>query len=582
MMGNSLIKRSIARVIKNNICITVILAITICGVVVTSLIPPQILKYIIDHNLVPKSSDKLLVLAIAYIVVLFFICIFDFVKEAILTILGQKITKEIRSEMMEKLERINAMFFSTNSSGAIVSRFTNDVDAINSLFTSGIIGMIIDCFKLIGIVISIWMFSSKLAIVTLLLLPVIYGITRAFQNRMLKAQIENRILIGRVNNHISESLKNIQMIKSYSKESYMEENYKKYLLDNYKTVEKVNFYDSVYSPFIQLTRATLIAFMVVLSSKQLNYLGISLGMVAASIELISNLFAPIENLGMELQNIQKALSGIKRVNDFYSETEDDLKNDKLRAEDIIPNREELRLSFNNISFQYEEGADILQNINLNLEPKEKVTFVGRTGVGKTTLFKLIMGLLKPTKGSITINGIDVYDIPNSEKRRIFGYVDQSFHMIKGTVADQISLKDERIKREQIEKALDFVGLTEYVEALESGLDTKITSDTLFSQGQKQLLAIARAVVTNPPILLLDEITANLDSITEEKIVSVLQKASKCYTILSISHRLSSMVSSDTVVILEKGRVGNVGSPEVLLENDDWYRSHIALEKLTWS
>lgn len=582
MMGNSLIKRSIARVIKNNICITVILAITICGVVVTSLIPPQILKYIIDHNLVPKSSDKLLVLAIAYIGVLLFIGIFDFVKEAILTILGQKITKEIRSEMMEKLERINAMFFSTNSSGAIVSRFTNDVDAINSLFTSGIIGMIIDCFKLIGIVISIWMFSSKLAIVTLLLLPVIYGITRAFQNRMLKAQIENRILIGRVNNHISESLKNIQMIKSYSKESYMEENYKKYLLDNYKTVEKVNFYDSVYSPFIQLTRATLIAFMVVLSSKQLNYLGISLGMVAASIELISNLFAPIENLGMELQNIQKALSGIKRVNDFYSETEDDLKNDKLRAEDIIPNREELRLSFNNISFQYEEGADILQNINLNLEPKEKVTFVGRTGVGKTTLFKLIMGLLKPTKGSISINGIDVYDIPNSEKRRIFGYVDQSFHMIKGTVADQISLKDERIKREQIEKALDFVGLTEYVEALESGLDTKITSDTLFSQGQKQLLAIARAVVTNPPILLLDEITANLDSITEEKIVSVLQKASKCYTILSISHRLSSMVSSDTVVILEKGRVRNVGSPEVLLENDDWYRSHIALEKLTWS
>lgn len=582
MMENSLIKRSIARVIKSNICITVILAITIFGVVGTSLIPPQILKYIIDHNLVPKSSDKLLVLAIAYIGVLLFIGIFDFVKEAILTVLGQKITKEIRIGMMEKLERINAMFFSSNSSGTVVSRFTNDVDAINSLFTSGIIGMIVDCFKLIGIVISIWMFSSKLAIVTLLLLPVIYGITRVFQKRMLKAQIENRILIGRVNNHISESLKNIQMIRSYSKESYMEENYKKYLLDNYKTVEKVNFYDSVYSPFIQLTRAALIAFIVVLSSKQLNYLGISLGMVAASIELISNLFAPIENLGMELQNIQQALSGIKRVNDFYSETEDDLKNNELRVEDIIPNREEVRLSFNDISFQYEEGADVLKNINLNLKPKEKVTFVGRTGVGKTTLFKLIMGLLKPTNGSITINGINVYDIPNSEKRKIFGYVDQSFHMIKGTVADQISLKDERIKREQIEKALNFVGLTEYVEALESGLDTKITSDTLFSQGQKQLLAIARAVVTNPPILLLDEITANLDSITEEKIVFVLKKASKYHTILSISHRLSSMVSSDTVVILEKGRVRNVGSPEVLLENDDWYRSHITLEKLTWS
>ena len=582
MMGNSLIKRSMVRVIKNNIGISVLLGLSIIGVVVTSLIPPQILKYIIDHNLVTKSSDKLLVLATVYMGVLLFIGIFDFVKEAVLTVLGQKITKEIRIEMMEKLERINAMFFSSNSSGTVVSRFTNDVDAINSLFTNGIIGMMVDCFKIIGIIISIWMFSSKLGFVTLLLMPAIYGITRLFQKRMLKAQIENRILIGRVNNHISESLKNIQMIKSFSKERYMEENYKRYLFDNYKTVEKVNFYDSIYSPFIQITRAVVIAFIVVLSSKQLNYLGISLGMVAASIELISNLFAPIENLGMELQNIQQAISGIKRVNDFYNESEDNPKKNELRVEDIIPDREEVNLSFKDISFQYEEGADVLQNIRLNLKPNEKVTFVGRTGVGKTTLFKLIMGLLKPTKGSITINGIDVYDIPNSEKRRIFGYVDQSFHMIKGTVADQISLQDESITKEQIEKALDFVGLTEYVSTLENGLDTKVTSDALFSQGQKQLLAIARAIVTNPPILLLDEITANLDSITEEKIVSVLQKASKVHTILSISHRLSSMVSSDTVVILENGRVKSAGSPEVLLENDDWYRSHIALEKFTWS
>ena len=581
-MENSLIKNSMAKVIKNNIGISLLLGFSIIGLVVTSLIPPQILKYIVDHNLVNKSTDKLLTLAMAYIGVLLFIAGFDFIKEALLTVLGQKITKEIRIKMMEKLERISAMFFFSNSSGAAVSRFTNDVDAINSLFTNGIISMVVDCFKIIGIVISIWIFSSKLGFATLSLLPVIYLITRLFQKRMLKAQIENRILIGRVNNHISESLKNIQMIKSFSKESYMEENYKRYLLDNYKTVEKVNFYDSIYPPFIQITRAASIAFIVVLSSKQLNYLGISLGIVAASIELISNLFAPIENLGMELQNIQQAISGIKRVNDFYSEPEDDPKKDDLKAEDIIPNREEVNLSFKDISFQYEEGADVLQNINLSLKPNEKVTFVGRTGVGKTTLFKLIMGLLKPTKGSLTINEIDVYDIPNSEKRKIFGYVDQSFHMIEGTVKEQISLQDESITKEQVEKALDLVGLTEYVSTLEKGIDTKITSDTLFSQGQKQLLAIARAIVTNPPVLLLDEITANLDSITEEKIVSVLQEVSKAHTILSISHRLSAMISSDTVVILENGRVKNAGSPKMLLENDDWYRSHMALEKLTWS
>ncbi|HEX7714418.1 MAG TPA: ABC transporter ATP-binding protein [Bacillota bacterium] len=581
MMNNRLVKESIANVIKKNISIIGLLVFVVGGAVILSLIPPQILKNIIDNSLVPRKRDGLRTLAVAYMAVLLLIGIFDFMKEAVLTVLGQKITKEIRLKMMEKLEKINAVFFSANESGTVVSRFTNDVDAVSSMFTGGIVGMIIDCFKIIGIVVSIWVFSGKLGMVSLISLPVIYGITRLFQRRMLTAQIDNRSLVGKVNNHLAESLKNIRMIKSYSKEDYMEENYAGLLLRNFQTVEKVNFYDSIFSPIIQLTRAAVIAVIVILSSKQPSYLGISLGMVAASIELISNLFAPIETLGMELQNIQQAFSGIHRVNEFYHEPEDDPKNSQLKAEAIVPRREEVSVSFHDLTFHYDEGTDVLQSINLRIHPGEKATFVGRTGVGKSTLFKLIMGILKPAKGSITINGIDVYTIPNSEKRKLFGFVDQSFHMIKGTVAEQISLQDKSITRGQIQNALDFVGLADYVASLENGLDTQVNGDSLFSQGQKQLLSIARAIVTNPPILLLDEITAGLDSITEEKIVSVLQKAGDTYTILSISHRLSTMIASDTVVILENGKVKNSGSPEMLLQNDDWYRSHIRLEKLTW-
>ncbi len=581
-MENSLIKKAMMKVVKNNIKVVILLVFTICGVVITSLIPPQLLKYIIDNNLIPKNNDKLLILAITYIVVIMFIGIFDFVKEAAITILGQKITKEIRMEMMEKLERINAAFFSSNGSGAIVSRFTNDVDAINSLFTSGIVGMVVDCFKVIGIIISIWIFSEKLGIIALILLPIIFYITRLFQKRMLKAQLNNRILVGKVNNHISESLKNVQMIKAYSKEAYMEENYTECLLNNFETVEKVNFYDSVFPPIIQIIRAIVIGAIVILSSKQLNYLGMSIGMVAASIELISSLFTPIENLGMEFQNIQQAISGISRVDDFYNEIEDSSKDNKIKSEDIISDAGDISIAFNDVTFEYEGGAPVLKSINLKLEENEKATFVGRTGVGKTTLFKLIIGLLKPSKGSITINGVDVYDIPNSEKRRIFGYVDQSFHFIKGTIADQISMQDERITREEIEQALEFVGLIEYISSFEKGIDTEVINDSMFSQGQKQLLAIARAIVTNPPILLFDEITANLDSITEERIVTVLQKVRNNKTILSISHRLSSMIASDTIVILENGRVKSVGSPEELLQNDEWYRNNINMEKLTWS
>lgn len=580
-MNNSLAQKSIGHVLKKNKGTAFLLVLAVLGFVVLSLVPPQILKVIIDNNLVPKNREGLLRLAVLYLSVLLFIGVFNFLKEAILTILEQKIIKEIRSEMMNKLGKINAQFFSAHESGAVVSRFTNDVDAINTVFTSGVAGMIISSFKIIGIIISIWLFSVTLGLITLLFLPVIYAITRLFQKRILKAQIKNRILVALVNNHISESLKSLLMIKSYSKEDYMEQNYARYLLENFQTLDKVNFYDAVFSPIIQILRAVVIGSIVVLSSGQFNFPGISLGMIAASIELISNLFEPIENLGMELQNIQQAISGVHRVNEFYNEPEDEGSNNQLTAADIIPDRYNVRLSFENVSFQYEAGSDILQNINFSIKPLEKVTFAGRTGVGKSTLFKLIMGLLQPQKGVITLNGIDVYKIPNREKRKIFGYVGQSLFLFQGTVAEQVSLQDESISRGQIIEALEFVGLMEYIESLEHGLDTVVTGDTFFSQGQKQLLAIARAIVTNPPILLLDEITASLDSITEERIVSVLQKASSAHTILSISHRLSSMIASDTVVILENGRVKNIGSPEILLQNDDWYRSHIALEKLTW-
>lgn len=578
MKKNSLVKNSVIRVVKENKGTLSALILLVISVVVLSLIPPQILKHIIDENFLRKDYDKLMYFAVLYMCVVFLTGIFDFLKEALLTVAGQKITKEIRFEMMKKLHRTYAMFFSKNESGKIVSLFTNDVEAINSLFTNGIIGMIIDCFKIVGIVVSICLFSFKLGLITLVLLPIIYVITRRFQKSMLHAQIENRILVGMVNNHISESFKNIKMIKSFGRENYMEKRYAGLLSDNFNVIEKVNFYDSVFSPVIIIIRAIVIAVIVTLSSDKFNVFDISPGMAAASIDLISSLFNPVESLGMELQNIQQSVSGMHRVNQFYLEKED---NKKIVYDNFNFSDKKLKLSFNDVSFGYEDRV-ILENLSLEINPMEKVTFVGRTGVGKTTLFKLVLGLMKPVTGNITINGTDVYDIPNSEKRKIFGYVDQSYHMIDGTVAEQISLKDKNISMESIRASLEFVGLEDYVDSLDDGINTQIKNDNMFSQGQKQLLSIARAIVTNPPILLLDEITANLDSMTEEKIMSVLKMVGQNHTILSISHRLSSIIASDRVVILEKGKIKNEGSPEDLLQHDQWYRNHIEMEKLTWN
>ncbi|MEG2350254.1 MAG: ABC transporter ATP-binding protein, partial [Hungatella sp.] len=385
-----------------------------------------------------------------------------------------------------------------------------------------------------------------------------------FQRKLLIAHTQNLKQLGRVNHHISESMKNIFMIKAYSKEEYMEGLYEKRLQDNFTTIERVNFYDSCYAPIIQLIRAAVISAVVLLSFGQQSVLGISLGMVAASIDLIANLFAPVEALGMELQSIQKGISGAKRIDEFLGQSEAEEKDRQITAEAICAPESTAAFAFEGVSFSYADAEKpVLSEITLTIEPGESVTFAGRTGVGKTTLFKLIMGLEKPTQGHITLGGVDVCKIPNDQKRRLLGYVEQNFSFVEGTVAQQISLDEEGITREQVEKALAFVGLLDSVNAMEAGLDTPIKSQDDFSQGQKQLLAIARAIVTNPPVLLLDEVTANLDSTTEESVVRILGEVGQKRTILSVSHRLTSLLHCDRIVMLEDGRIRRIGTPTEL-------------------
>lgn len=532
--------------------LTFLLLFIIIGAIGFSLATPQVLKYIIDDYLT-VGGKSLLFPALLYFATIVLLGIFNFGKEGIITVFGQKIIRKIREEMINKLERIPIGYLSTNESGSVVSRFSNDVEAVGSLFTSGIVSMIVDSFKIIGIVISIWIFSYKIGILVLFIIPIVYFMTVVFQRKMLKVQKLYRVLTAKVNNHMPESINNIQMIKSFAKEEYMEEKYVQYLDESYNSMDKINFYDSIFSPIILILRAVVVSIVVILSSDHLSFLGLSIGSVAASIELINNIFSPIESLAMELQNIQQSIAGIYRIDEFLNEKEETEKDFDLTYDKIIG--ENLNIEFKNVSFSYEKGEEILENINLTINYKDSVTFAGRTGAGKTTLFKLILGLLEPSVGNITLGNIKVSKIPNYEKRKIFGYVEQSFSFIRGSVYDQISLKDENISKEDIENAMKFVELHDYIMTLEDGYNTYVLPH-LFSQGQRQLLSIARAIVTSPPIMLLDEITANLDSETEEKIISVLKNASSQRTLLSISHRLSSVLTCDRIIKLEDRSIYN--------------------------
>ena len=546
---NSKIIKIIFNVFNKFKSLTFLLIITIVGAIGMSLITPQILRYIIDDYLTIGRGDEILIPALLYFGSIVFAGVFNFAKEGIITIFGQKIVKKIRYEMINKLERIPIEYLSINESGSTISRFSNDVEAIGSLFTNGIVSMIVDVFKIVGIVFSICLFSYKLGILVITIVPIIYFLTRFFQKKMLKAQRLYRVLTAKVNNHIPESINNIQMIKSYSKEKYMEERYLNYLNESYDAMDKINFYDSIFSPIILIMRSVVVAVVVISSSDALSILGISIGAVAASIELITNIFNPIESLGMELQNIQQSMAGIYRIDEFLNEKEEMEKDYNLTYDRIVKEDKDLDIVFEDVDFYYKENQYILNNISIKIKHKENITIAGRTGAGKTTMFKLILGLLEPMRGSITLGGVNVSKIPNEEKRKIFGYVEQSFSFIKGNVAEQISLKDKTISKDDIEKAMKFVGIHDYIMNLENGYDT-FASPYLFSQGQRQLLSIGRAIVTNPPIMLLDEMTANLDSETEEKIISVLRDASYERTVLCISHRLSSQLTCDRIITLE--------------------------------
>jgi len=523
------------------------------GVIVSSLVPPQILKRIVDGYLSSSAAKSIIVPAIFYFLSQLLISFFTLAKETLLAVAGQKITKQLRQDMLAKLNALPALYFSDNPSGTTTSLFMGDVDAVQSLFTNGIISLFIDLCKIIAIVVSVWFFSPKFGLLFLIVLPVIFLLTRFFKSKMFSAQVKSRGLLSIVANYIPESLRAAEMISSFHAESFMESRYNNLIDGTYREQEHINLYDSIFSPIIQILRAITIALIALFAAQKTGAVvagSITVGMAAAAIDYVSSVFKPVESLGMEIQNIQSALAGVKRINDFF--TLEDKPSQKTMDHEIT--KRTARIVFDHVSFSYPRSEEkVLNDISLVIECGEHVTIKGRTGAGKSTFLNLILGLLKCTKGSVKIDSFDAESIPDSEKRHLFGYVEQTFHFVPGLVRDQITLGDKTITDDMIQRSLKIANLDRTVNSLEKGLDTP-ADPRLFSQGQLQLLSIARAVVCNPPILLLDEITANLDSTTERQIIKALEKAGKGRTQLCISHRLGSVLESDRIITVSEGKI----------------------------
>lgn len=554
-MKSDNVTKVILSVIRKHIILTAGIIVAVAGAVITSLIPPLILAEIID-TITQGNTLPVKVMIIFFIFNYFlFIVLTGFtesIRECLLTVFGQKITHALRSTLMDKLTHMTAESLNHQEPGAVVSRFVGDVDTVENLFTSGIISMIADACRIISILAVIWFKNRGLAIVLFMLIPFIFWFTRIVQKNMLKAQLSNRIAVSRASGHVPETLHNIRTIHSLGKEKYMEEKYDTYIEESYRAIEKTNFYDALYSPVILITNAVVVAVVMMLSASGsknvLLFFGMTAGTAVAVINYISQIFSPIESLGMEIQTIQSAVAGVHRINEFlrFDELPSEIKGDTHRSyEDYL--QEDSVVSLKNVTFAYEDKK-VLDNFNLEVKKGEQVTLHGRTGSGKSTVFKLILGLYEPQSGEVYVCGKKAGSIPDSEKRKTFGYVEQTFHMVPGTVKDQITLYDTEVSFEDVRDAAKMAGIDETIMDFENGYDTNCTEE-LFSQGQLQLLSIARAVVKKPLLLLLDEITANLDAQTEESVMKALKRVSEDRTVISISHRINA----------ETGRVINMYS-----------------------
>lgn len=568
-------------VMRKHLLLVMGIAGSVCGAILLSLVPPMILARIIDGLTTQRMAGFGWIMA--YFGLLALTGLMESAREGLLIIFGQKMTHTLRSGLMEKLVHLKADDLSRQEPGSVVSRFVGDVDTVENLFTSGIVSMFADLCRIVSILVVIWFKNRGLSMILLILLPFLLVFTRYVQKNMLISQLQNRKAVSRASGHVPETLCNIRTIHCLSKESYMERKYDEYIGDSYRAMERTNFYDAVYSPVVLILNAIVVACVMLLSAsgspRVLTLFGMSAGTAVAVMNYISQIFTPVESLGMEIQTIQSAVAGIRRIDEFFSleelpEREELPSMEELSGKEELTKREELPeveefskkeqipegnrfpekrkengeafVEFRNVTFGYDERK-ILKQLSFQVKQGERVTLMGRTGAGKSTILKLLLGLYEPQEGEVRIQGIAASNIPDGDKRRIFGYVEQSFHMVPGSVKDQITLFDPVITDQAVKNVASLTGLQDTIEALPDGYDTICTPE-LFSRGQWQLLSIARAAVASPRLLLLDEITANLDAETEKEVLQALKRVSGERTVISISHRTSA----------EMGRVIPIG------------------------
>ncbi len=494
--------------------------------------------------------------------------------------LGQHIIYDIRGEIFAKIQRLHMGFFDRTPVGRLITRITSDVDAVQTMMTDGVVGLIADIGMVTGLLVYMFSINWRLALITLTVMPVLFLVLNLLRRRIRDAYRAVRLRTSRSNAYLAENLGGMRTVQLFNREARNERSFDRInlgLLDAYS--EQIRWF-SLFWPTVSILSAVSMAMILYYGALEIVGPGLSntvtIGVLVAYIQFSNMFFRPLQDLSDKFNIMQAAMASSERIFGLL-DTPEQIGD---RA-DAAPFETAFRgeVAFDHVHFAYNAEDWVLRDVNFTIRPGESVAFVGHTGAGKTTIISLISRFYDVQRGAVRIDGRDVRDYDQIELRRHVGIVLQDPFLFSGTVRSNITLGDDSIPQEQVEQAARFVNAHDFIARLPGGYDTAVRERGAgFSTGQKQLIAFARALVQNPDILLvLDEATANVDTETEELIQDALQKLMQGRTSIIIAHRLSTIQNVDRILVMRKGKLIEEGSHAELLQEDGYYRKLYELQ-----
>jgi ATP-binding cassette subfamily B protein len=575
------------------------------------LAPPLLMKQIVDAHLALGRSEALLWIAVLYLGATAAVQAMGFLTEYLTAIIAQGVLRRLRVRLFAHLQTLPMSYYDRTPLGDTISRCTADVETVSTLFTTAASGgavassgggqggtsgatVLMSIVRLGTIAAALVALSPPLALVAALTAVPVVFVTRAFQVRVRDAERANRQAVGLQNTQLQEMLGGVEVIRALGSEAAFIARFREALRDGLAAHNRATVYSALYIPLMVMLSSVAMALVLwvgVAGQGLLAALNISLGTLTAFVLLLQRFFVPIMSLGNEWQTVQAALAGLERISQVLalpSEAPAPRGSHAPHARKGYALRRRSRAStttveLREVCFGYLPDRPVLRGVSLAIQPGEHLMLVGRTGAGKSSILHLLGGLYTPWSGTVRVAGADPALLPDDARRRVLGVVLQVVHLFRGTVFDNLTLGDTSVSRQAVQRAAAIAGADAFIQALPQGYDTLLGSGLQLSAGQRQLLALTRALVWDPSVLLLDEATAAVDSASEAAFRTALRTAvlGDGRAVLTVAHRLATAQEADRVLVLEAGQIVEAGTPEELIRRGGRFAALLELEAAGW-